>query len=51
MTETDLVSKLMEERDRARTLAALLEQELSEALETIETLNSKISGLTGKEKP
>lgn len=48
-TEQDLIVKLTEERERARSLAALLEQELTEALEHIERLNSKITGMTGPE--
>jgi|LakMenEpi03Aug12_release.lakeMendotaPanAssembly.Ray.scaffolds.fasta_scaffold1684383_1 hypothetical protein len=46
-TEQDLIVKLTEERERARNLAVLLEQELTEALETIERLNTKIVGMTG----
>lgn len=46
-TEQELIVKLVEERERARSLAALLEQELSEALEMIEQLNSKIAGVAG----
>ena len=46
-TEQDLIVKLTQERERARSLAALLEQELTEALEHIERLNSKITGMTG----
>jgi hypothetical protein len=46
-TEQDLIVKLTEERERARSLAVLLEQELTEALETIEQLNTKIVGMTG----
>lgn len=46
-TEQDLIVKLTQERERARDLAQILEHELNEALETIETLTSKIAGMTG----
>jgi hypothetical protein len=48
-TEQDLIVKLTTDRERARTLVQLLEHELNEALETIETLNSRIAGMTGVE--
>lgn len=45
--EQDLIVKLTQERERARDLAQILEHELSEALEAIEKLTSKIAGMTG----
>lgn len=48
-TEQDLIVKLTTDRERARTLVQILEHELNEALETIETLNSRIAGMTGVE--
>lgn len=47
--EQDLIVKLTTDRERARTLVQILEHELNEALETIETLNSRIAGMTGVE--
>jgi hypothetical protein len=44
---TDVTQTLIDERDRARTLAQLLEEELAQALELIDTLNSKLAGLEG----
>ena len=44
--QTDYITKLEGERDRARTLAVALEQELSDALDRIQALNNRIAGLT-----
>ena len=46
--DIDQIAKIKEERDKARNLAALLEEELSQALERIETLNSRIAGITAE---
>ena len=47
--EQELIVKLTADRERARTLVQLLEHELNEALENIETLTSRIAGMTGVE--
>lgn len=43
------IERITQERDRARNLAALLEEELSQAHELIEKLNRQLAVAEGKE--